>query len=214
MSAAPAAAPRTPRDRSWTPRLCALALVLGVSAILVGLASAAPPDHPWQVAARYTARLAFLIFLFPYTASSWHRLAPSAASRFVMRRRRSFGLAFATAHTVHFSALTTYQVAVREWPDGVTLIVGGGAFLVMWAMAATSNDAAVRALGPRWRQLHKLGIHWLWFVFAFSYAGRVAEGKLLFVPLLAAALGGLALRLVVWRRARARRRAAPAREAA
>jgi hypothetical protein len=57
----------------------------------------------------------------------------------------------------------------------------------MWAMVATSNHATVRRLGPRSRQLHTLGIYWLWFVFAFSYAGRVAEGRWMFVPFLAAA---------------------------
>ena len=53
----------------------------------------------------------------------------------------------------------------------------------------------------------------LWFVFAFSYAGRVAEGQLLFLPLLLAALGGLGLRIAA-RRAQARRRVPSAREAA
>jgi DMSO/TMAO reductase YedYZ heme-binding membrane subunit len=213
MTAASAPRPAATRSPSLTPRLCAAAFVLASGALALGLASGAAPDERWQHAARYTARLAFLLFLPVYVASSWHRLAPGAASRFVLRGRRSFGLAFATAHTVHLCALTTYQISVRQWPDAVTLIVGGGAFAVMFAMVATSSDAAVRRLGRRWRQIHALGIHWLWFVFSFSYAGRVAEGRLAFAPLLAAALAGLGLRLAA-ARARARRRAAPAGEAA
>jgi DMSO/TMAO reductase YedYZ heme-binding membrane subunit len=204
--------PPSTRGRWTTPLACAVAFALAACALGLGLASGAAPDERWQLAARYTARTAFLIFLVPYSASAWHRLARSDASRWLMRRRRSFGLAFATAHTVHFSALTAYQVTTREWPDPVTLVFGGGAFLVTWAMAATSNDAAVRRLGPRWRRLHALGIHWLWSLFALSYAGRVAEGQLFFAPLLAAALGGLGLRIAA-RRAQARR-AAPARAAA
>jgi DMSO/TMAO reductase YedYZ heme-binding membrane subunit len=201
------------RPRPFTPRLCAAALTLAAGAVAFGLASAPAPDERWQHAARYTARLAFLLFLPVYAASAWHRLAASEASRFLLRRRRSFGLAFATGHTVHLGALTTYQVTVGRWPDPATLVVGGGAFAVMFAMVATSNDAAVRRLGRRWRRLHTLGIHWLWFVFTFSYAGRVAEGRLAFAPLLAAALAGLGLRVAA-ARARARRRAAPAGEAA
>jgi DMSO/TMAO reductase YedYZ heme-binding membrane subunit len=203
-----AVAPRaSPRPRFATRVLCAAAFLLAAGALAFGLASASAPDERWQHAARYTARVAFLLFLLPYTASAWHRLAPSAASRFVLRRRRSSGLAFATAHTVHFAALVTYQVTVGKWPEPLTLVVGGGAFLVMWAMAATSHDAAVRRLGARWRQLHRVGIHWLWFVFAFTYAGRVAAGQLFFLPFLAAALGGLGLRVAA-RRARARRASA------
>jgi DMSO/TMAO reductase YedYZ heme-binding membrane subunit len=121
-----------------------------------------------------------------------------------VRRRRALGLSFATAHTIHLGALTTYSILASSVPDPVTIVFGGGAFVVMFAMVATSTDAAVRRLGRNWLRLHKVGIYWLWFVFTFSYAGRVAEGRLFFVPLLALAVGGLGLRIASWR-ARARR---------
>lgn len=194
---------------AFTLRACVLA---GASAGLAiaagfGLADATYDATPWQLAARYTARLAFLLFLPVYVASSWHRLAPSAATRWLMRRRRSLGLAFATAHVVHLGALTMFQVTSRGMPDLVTMGVGGGAFVVLFAMVATSNDAAVRRLGGRrWQRLHRFGMHYLWFVFAFSYAGRVAAGMWSFVPLVGLAVAALALRIVAARsRARARR---------
>lgn len=192
------------RPRSATPWTVGLSTIFALGCVSIGLAAGAAPDERWQLAARYTARLAFLLFLPVYVASAWHRLAPGAASRFVMRRRRAFGLGFAAAHTVHLGALTSYQLTVGRWPDLPTLVVGGGAFVAMFAMAATSNDAAVRRLGSRWRRLHTVGVHWLWFVFTFSYAGRVLGGRLAFVPFLLAALGALGLRLAA---ARARRRA-------
>ena len=68
-------------------------------------------------------------------------------------------------------------------------------------MAATSTDAAVRWLGPRWRALHRLGQWWIFVIFAFSYGGRVAE-DLDYWPgatLLVLALG---LRIAVYQRAR------------
>jgi DMSO/TMAO reductase YedYZ heme-binding membrane subunit len=78
----------------------------------------------------------------------------------------------------------------------VTLIGGGGAYVLLAAMVATSNDASVRALGIRtWKRLHTVGLYWLWFIFAFSYLGRVAEGQIGFVWLLAASLAGLGLRI-------------------
>jgi DMSO/TMAO reductase YedYZ heme-binding membrane subunit len=194
----------TAGSRPSTLTLCASAAAVSLAAIALGHVTGAAPDERWQLAARYTARAAFLLFLPVFVASSWNRLWPSDASRFAMRRRRALGLSFATAHTIHLGALTAFQVTTGEVPNAVTLIGGGGAFLAMFAMVATSNDAAVRRLGRSWLRLHKVGIYWLWFVFTFSYAGRVAEGRLFFVPLLALALGGLALRIAS-RRARARR---------
>jgi methionine sulfoxide reductase heme-binding subunit len=202
---ASAAAPRPiSRPRSLTGPFCAAAAVGAIGAIALGLALGAAPDERWRLAARYTARLAFSIFVPVYVASSWHRLAPSAASRFVVQRRRSLGLAFATAHTIHLGALTTFAILAHQPPRFSAIAVGGGAYLAMFAMAATSNDAAVRRLGRWWSRLHRVGVHWLWFVFAFTYASRIAAGNRAFVPFEAVALAALALRIAAARRRRPR----------
>ncbi len=158
--------------------ICAALLATGI-----GLRLGATPDERWLQAARYTAR------------SSWARLAPGRVTRALLRGRRGVGLGFAAAHTVHLAALTTYSVVAAKSPSAVTLVGGGGAYLAMFAMAATSNDAEVHRLGRAWRMLHTVGAYWLWFVFAFSYGGRVASGKLFFSPQLALALGALGLRI-------------------
>jgi DMSO/TMAO reductase YedYZ heme-binding membrane subunit len=193
------------RLRPTTGALCAGAAALALGAIALGQLGGSAADERWQLAARYTARLAFLLFLPVYVASSWNRLWPSDASRFAMRRRRALGLSFATAHTIHLIALTTHSIVASDVPDPATLVGGGGAFVAMFAMAVTSSDAAVRRLGRNWLRLHRVGVHWLWYVFAFSYAGRVADGRLFFAPLLALALGGLGVRILAWRRRRAKR---------
>lgn len=185
---------------------CAAAGALAIAAVAIGLARGGDPAEAARLAARYSARVAFLLFLPVYAASAWHRLARSAASRFVVEQRRALGLAFATAHTVHLGALVAFQVLAGERPDLPTVVAGGGAYLAMFAMAATSHDAAVRRLGRRWRTLHRIGLHWLWFVFAFSYTGRLAAGQLFFAPFAALAFAGLAARVVAWRRDRDRRR--------
>lgn len=205
-SASPASARRL---RSLTLPLCAGAGI--AAAALVALALTAGPDsvEGWRLAARHTARLAFLCFLPVYVASAWQRLAPGPASRWLMRNRRSLGLAFATVHTVHLAALAEFNLLAGRRPDAATLVVGGGAYAALLAMVLTSNDAAVRRLGARrWKRLHSVGIHWLWFVFAVSYAGRVAAGKLGFAPLLGLALAGLGLRIAARLRARRPSRAA------
>jgi DMSO/TMAO reductase YedYZ heme-binding membrane subunit len=200
VTATAAAQRPVPASRSLTGPLCAAAAVAAFGAIAIGIALGTSFEDRCLLAARYTARLAFLLFLPVYVASSWNQLAPSDASRFALKRRRSLGLAFATAHTIHLGALTTFQTITGEVPAPVTLIVGGGAFVAMFAMVATSNDAAVRLLGKRWRTLHRIGVHWLWFVFAFSYSGRVADGQLMFVPFAGAAFAALGLRIAAWRR--------------
>ena len=48
-----------------------------------------------------------------------------------------------------------------------TTVYGGGAgYVLLAAMAATSNDASQRALGANWRRLHVAGIYVLWIIFA------------------------------------------------
>lgn len=187
-----------------TPVFMGLAALLAAAAVVHGVLSAPDVVGSWQMAARYTARFSFLVFVVVYGASAWHRLAPSAVSRWVMRRRRSLGLAFATAHTIHLAALVQFSRERGEVPELLTLVVGGGAFLAMYVLAATSNDAAVRWLGgARWQRLHRFGVHYLWFVFAFTYLGRMGRDPTFFAPLLALAVGVFGLRLVAWRAKRA-----------
>jgi DMSO/TMAO reductase YedYZ heme-binding membrane subunit len=212
MAQAPTSSEVAARPRARLGRAIAIACALGAAGGLaagaLGLATGGAGAEGLRLAARYTARLAFLLFLPVYLASAWHRLAPGAASRWTLRRRRALGLGFASAHSVHLAALLAAVRASGEPMALSTAVVGGGAYAMTLAMALTSNDAAVRRLGRRWKTLHRVGIHWIWFVFAFSYAGRVAGGHAFFVPFAALALGALALRLVAWRAARRRRRAA------
>lgn len=203
-----AAPPRASRSLGpWIALAVAVGFAGGLAAVAIGRGWASGALDGPVLAARYTARFSFLLFLPVYLASSWHRLAPSAASRWAMVHRRALGLGFASAHTVHLGALLAALRASGEPMALSTAIVGGGAYAMTFAMAATSNDAAVRALGRHWRTLHRIGIHWIWFVFAFSYSGRLAGGKAFFLPFAALAFGALGVRLLAWR-ARRRRRTA------
>ena len=187
------------RSASTTLGFCAAAALGAALAVLYGHAAGSASDERWQLAARYTARFSFSIFLPVFVASAWNRLAPGRVSRLLVRRRRALGLAFATAHTVHLAALVAYNVVAGTRPDAATLAVGGGVYLLMFAMVATSNDASVRRLGRNWLRLHKLGVYAVWFVFTFSYAGRTFGGKPGFAPWFAAAVAALALRIAAAR---------------
>jgi DMSO/TMAO reductase YedYZ heme-binding membrane subunit len=192
-----------------------VALGVALAAAVFGWSRGADAAEQWQFAARYTARWSFLILVPVFYAGPWQRLSPNASTRAIVRQRRALGLAFATAHGVHLAMLVRFQIEKSLWPDAVTLIGGGGAYLMLVALAATSNAAAVRRLGGRaWLRLHRVGVHWLWFVFTTSYAGRVVGGRLAFVPLLALALAGYGLRVAAWRARRASRSRAAAPAAA
>lgn len=203
MSVAVARSTSATRSPATIAVFCAVAAAAGGTAVLLGLSSAPTAVEGWRLAARWTARVSFAIFLPVYVASAWYRLAPGELSRGLLRRRRAVGLAFATAHTIHLGALVTFITLSGEPRSVVTLVVGGGAYLTMFAMAATSTDAAVRRLGKNWKRLHAFGIHYLWFVFTFSYFGRTLDGDVFYAPMLALALGGLGLRgLARWRAGR------------
>jgi methionine sulfoxide reductase heme-binding subunit len=181
-----------------------LAGLLAVAGVGVGFLLGGDYSEQWLLAARYTARASFTVFLIVYSASSLLRLWPGALTKSLVRHRRQWGLGFALAHTIHLAALAYYNIIILNMPGLQSLLGGGLAYGLMFVMAATSNNASMRVMGRWWKRVHTVGIHWIWFVFTFSYFGRLfdlerwMQGAVLF-PLCMAALG---LRVWVWRRNR------------
>lgn len=187
----------------------ALGIVVGLLAVYAGLHAGVDAVEGWLFAARWTARVGFPIFVLTYAASSLLRLWPSDLTKALVRDRRWWGLGFAACHTIHLYALVTYLNLSGESRPLPVLLGGGLGYGLLYAMALTSSRAAQHAMGRLWKQLHTVGIHWLWAVFAFSYAGRVAEGVELPYAAFAlfVALAALGLRIWAWQKARARRMA-------
>jgi len=176
---------------------CTVGLAIALLAAATGLGWGEDRANAWQLAARYTARVAFPPFLALFVASAWQRLAPGPVPRWLVRHRRALGLAFATMFTVHLVCLTGFSLANGTVPEPSTLIVGGGAFVALYALALTSTDGAVRRLGAqRWRRLHTFGVYYLWFIFTFSYVGRVVRAPDFFAVFALACVAALAVRLV------------------
>lgn len=178
-------------------------LVLGV-VFLVALSGFGTDEEGLAALVRFTARVSFALFLPVYAASSLRRLWPNDATRWLLRNRRYLGLCFAWAHGLHGLAIAMLALLLgdafrMEWP----VAIGGGiAYLLVAAMALTSNDRAVRRLGPRrWRLLHRIGIHWVWVIFAFDWTGLALQqtGYWIAAGLAWAAAG---IRLVAWTRRR------------
>jgi len=188
----------------------ALGILAGLLALYAGLGTGSDHVESWRLAARWTARAGFPIFIVTYAASSLARLWPTDVTRALWRDRRWWGLGFAAAHTIHLVALLTYlKVSGDTRPLGV-LLFAGGAYTVMYLMVLTSNEAAMRALGRNWKRLHTLGIHWLWVIFFVSYLGRAVKPETQMNGTIGVtiALAALALRVAVWAKGRSRRAAA------
>jgi DMSO/TMAO reductase YedYZ heme-binding membrane subunit len=149
--------------------------------------------------ARLTARVAFLWFVAAWSASSLARLWPGGWRAQLLFRRRAVGLGFAAAHSVHLVALLVATLVFAAERDVLTILGGGAGYVFMAAMALTSNDSAVRALGPRnWKLLHASGGYVLAGIFAFSYYKALGEKPLVAIPALTLIGGATALRLLAW----------------
>ena len=145
-------------------------------ALIADLLAAAPiSTQTWLLWARYTARLSFFLFLAAYLAGPLYDLSPAPITLWLRQHRRNAGISFGLAHTIHLGALIAFLIISGEPVDAATVIVGGGAYLAMFAMLATSNDAVIRRMGQtNWRRLHKFGAHYLAFVFVFTYTSSLA----------------------------------------
>lgn len=183
--------------------------VVGAYAVFVGGLAAAvlavpePGDQELRAVIRLTAFTSVVPFLLAFTASALTRLRPSPASRWLVANRRYLGLSFAASHVGHGIAIAALARSAPSFLPNVqtaTLFGGGLGYVFVALMAATSNDAAQRALGRAWGLLHTTGLYYLWFIFIFTYMGPATRS--LFHAAMVLMLGmGLALRLAGRRRA-------------
>ncbi|MCE7999566.1 MAG: hypothetical protein HEP70_11960 [Rhodobiaceae bacterium] len=166
-----AASRKTP---TW---LFAVTLIASLTTVIGPLLLLGMSERGLQLAARYTVRVSFPLFLLAYLARPLTTLWRSDVTRWLQRNRRYLGLNFALAHTIHLGALTSYFIYLGISPDAATLIGGGLAYALMFVMAATSNDRAVKTLGTNWRRIHSIGLHYLWFIFLITYMRRLSGGE-------------------------------------
>jgi sulfoxide reductase heme-binding subunit YedZ len=79
-------------------------------------------------------------------------------TRWLLLHRRDFGLAsalYALAHTIVYLAYRADFSRIAAEAMEVGLLTGWLAFLIFVPLAMTSNNAAVRHLGGRWKRLHR-----------------------------------------------------------
>lgn len=107
----------------------------------------------------------------------------------VQKRRRAIGVAafgYAALHTIFYvREIGSFELVLLELEEP-SLVTGWLAFLILLALAATSNRFSTRRLGPKWKSLQSTSylaatavfLHW-WLIDQF-----LLEMLLWFVPLL------------------------------
>ena len=155
-----------------------------------------------------TARIAFMIYLLIFIARPLRQLFSSGLSKWLLRERRSLGIAFAAVHTVHLGLIfTRHDVESLLERPLVGTAVGATAYLLMYLMLLTSFDAPARRIGPRnWRRLHKTGLYFIGFVFFATLLPEPGQPVYTFDRAWLFTLTGIAvvIRLTAWFAARAR----------
>jgi len=152
-------------------------------------------DENIQFLLRVTARVAFLLYLIVFIARPLQQLFATNTTKWMLRERRSFGLAFGTVHLVHgaliiYLADTSSSFALEFSQN----LFGGGIYLLILLMMITSFNDPARVLGTaNWRLLHKLGLYAIGIAFVQTLLPANAEewlepGRLFIVVLTAAAI--------------------------
>ena len=191
-----------------------IALGIGLLALTaLELAVWGTAEEGIRVVVRSTARSSILLFALAFTASSLRALWHHPASAWLLANRRYIGVSYAVSHVFHAAARVALYPASPEFATSlnpVTLVGGGIAYAFTLAMAATSNDAAVAALGRRrCRRLHWIGGWYIWLIFAQSYLPRAAM-SIAYLPAGLLVIAILGLRIVRARKTKAAASSSPA----
>jgi hypothetical protein len=173
-----------------------------------------------RLALRLTARLSFCYFVIAFVASPLARLRPGPATRWLVRRRRAFGVAFGASMSIHVCCiLRLYALYAPDRPPMVTdadFFVGVPGLTLVALMTVTSLVAIRRRIPPRaWKRLHTTGLYVVWSIFFLCLVDSVSRkdtlhpiaGYYAFIVVLLAAMG---LRLTAFRRSRVEPRATEA----
>jgi hypothetical protein len=158
----------------------------------------------WSSVVRTSAKTSLLFFLAAFVASSARVFWRTPFTAWLLANRRYVGVSLATSHAIHLLGIV---LVVNLSPDfvlsTVTLIFGGGGYVLLFAMAATSFDGAAAWLGRRrWQILHKTGMYYLWVIFLISYLPRALVESAWYAPMVALLLAGIAMRFAAYRRQR------------
>lgn len=190
--------------------LGAVAVVLTVMTVVLFFAFGRGAEAAHAIV-RWTARTSLVLFTLAYVARPLVQLRPTRTNRGILAYRKWLGLGFALSHAFHLAGI----IAIM-WPapgafirsQDPTIIVALITFLLLGAMAVTSNEGIKKAMPPKaWKRLHRTGMHFAWVSFTATYAAAIGASPAYAIPtgiLVAIA----AIRAAAWLRGRRHQKAA------
>jgi DMSO/TMAO reductase YedYZ heme-binding membrane subunit len=195
------------------------AAVLSFTVAGLILATGDDPREATRLALRTTARLSFVYFMLAFVATPLARLRPSDATRWLVRRRRAFGVAFGGSMTIHVGCIARlYGLYAPERPPMVTdadFFVGVPGLVLVALMTITSFMAVRRRMTPAlWRRLHRTGLWVVWSIFFLCLVDSVGRKETdhpvtAYYAFIAVLLAGLSLRVAAERVSRRQPTLAP-----
>jgi DMSO/TMAO reductase YedYZ heme-binding membrane subunit len=193
----------TSAAKNWVV-FTSLALVTVVIAA-AWLASVPLVDDNIVLVVRYSAKPAFALLIIIIAARPLRQLLQRPWTAKLLQNRRLLGVAFAGVMTGHLALIAFRFGYTPELTYPLPrLIVGAGAYGMIYLLFITSFNGPTRALGPkRWKTLHRAGLIWAGLIFGVPRPlaeAATPEYLLLGIPLLAA----LAIRFLAWRRSKTR----------
>jgi hypothetical protein len=156
-------------------------------------------------ALRLTARFSVLLFWPAYASGALAALyAPSLEK--LARRRREFGLAFASAHLVHLGlVIWLYRISSKPpIPQASAVIFGIGFFWIFVLVLLSVRAVRQNMSGRVWRILQTIGLEYIAYLFFADFLRPGSAGlceavcreqPLAYVPFGALIVLGLALRI-------------------
>lgn len=192
---------KSTRVENWAAFLGLMLPVIAVSALW--LSTVELVDANIILPVRHSVQFAYPFLLLVMVARPLQQMLRQPWTAALLRRRRIIGVAFAGAMTAHLIliAFRFWYTPELSYPTG-NLIVGGGAYALLYLMVITSFDGPKRALGPkRWKILHRTGLIYAALIFGVPRSLQELsefEYLKLGVPMLLVVL----IRLAAWQQSR------------
>ncbi len=173
-----AGAVRTGRISGWAiPGWTTVVVTAGIVLLFVGWGF---DEATVRLAARWTARIAVVLFAASFAATGIRHTIPGVLSQWLDRSQRFVFVAFAATHLLHLVTLVLLGVyfpdPFREDLHPITIIGGGLAYVFVVVIAAAASERWRLLLGERvetW--IRVVGSYYIWVVFAQAYGLRVLE---------------------------------------
>jgi hypothetical protein len=146
----------------------AFAVALALSSVVLAISGTNPDSL--RAALRLTGRWSFLLFWPAYAGGALAALFGSALAR-LAGRGRDFGLAYASAQSVHLGlVIWLFLITLRPPLVGKSLALFSLGMIFTYVLAVFSVGGMSRILGFRgWRALRVVGMNYILFAFAVDF---------------------------------------------